>query len=104
MEQGEEKRRGTFEAFFEMRLDTGRILRFGKNLEHFVVGQEEEAREEESLLLEIRVQAFVDAVQKAVAVLQLLQQSRKCCCHHHCWIAHRVAHNVLSIRKYLFLN
>ena len=46
-----------------MRLYTHRILGLGQNLQHLVIGQEEEAREEETFLLQVGVQTFVDFVQ-----------------------------------------
>lgn len=89
--------RDALEALLEVRLDAHRVLRLGQDLEHLVVREEEEAREEEPLLLEIRVEALVDAVEQRVALAQLLEQSRVRRGHQHRRVAHRIAHHVLRI-------
>ncbi len=48
-------------------------LRLGQDLEHLVVGQEEEAREEEALLLQVRRQALLHLLQQAARLLERLQ-------------------------------
>ena len=47
-----------FEALLQVRLHSRRVFRLGENLEEFVVGEEEETREVQSLLLQIFVQSL----------------------------------------------
>mmetsp|Transcript_1739 Transcript_1739/g.3714 ORF Transcript_1739/g.3714 Transcript_1739/m.3714 type:complete len:368 (-) Transcript_1739:3081-4184(-) len=62
------------EALLEMRLHPRRVFGLCKDLQKLVVGEEEEAREEEPLLLEVRVETLVDQLQQLERVLQTVQQ------------------------------
>ena len=55
-----------------MRLNSGRIFCLRQNLEHFVVGQEEESSEVETLLFQVVVEPLHDLVQQIIAVFHLL--------------------------------
>lgn len=63
------------EAFLQMRLNSCGIFGLGQNVEHLVVGEKEKAREEETLLFEIGIEAFVDFLDQMVAVSQLVQHA-----------------------------
>ena len=63
------------EAFFQMRLHTKWVLGLAQNLKKLVVGQEEEAREEQTLHFQVSVQAFLNFLQKHVGMLEINQHS-----------------------------
>lgn len=58
--------RDALEALLEVGLHTEGVLRLGQDFQQLVVGQEEEAGEEQALLFQIVVQAFLDVVKHAL--------------------------------------
>ena len=65
-----------FKALLEVRLNTSGVLRLGEDLQHLIVGQEKEAREEQSLLLQVGIEPLEDLVKKFIGAMELLKQSR----------------------------
>ena len=63
------------EALAEMGLDSLRVPGLREYLQELVVGEEVEPREEESLLLEVILQTFLDLLQETVVVLEGVQQT-----------------------------
>ena len=64
------------EALFEVRLDSGGVLGLREDLQHLIIGEEEEAGKEQTLLLEVGVQALQDLVQKIVAASEFVKEAR----------------------------
>ena len=65
----------TLEALLQVRLHSERVLGLRENLQHLIIGQEEEPGEEQPLLLQVGVQTPVDAVQHAVTLGEALQEA-----------------------------
>ena len=57
------------EALAQVRLDGKGVTCLGEDLQQLVVGQEVEAREDDALRLEVRLEALLDLVEQRVAVL-----------------------------------
>ena len=70
---GEREPVDTLEALLQVRLDAGGVLGFRQDLQHLVVGEEEETGEEQTLLLQVGRKALLDEVQSVVALNQLLE-------------------------------
>ena len=84
-----------------MRLHPERILGLREDLQHLVVGEEEEAGEEESLLLQVGVETLVDAVQHAVTLLQLLQEAHHAGRGQHVRVLLHLVHHALPVLVHL---
>ena len=84
-----------------MRLYAERILGFREDLQHLIVGEEEEPGEEESLLLEVGVQALVDAVQHAVTLGELLQKADHAGGGQHVGVLLYLVHHTLPVLVHL---
>jgi len=63
----------SLEALAQVRLHPGWILGLRQDLQQLVVGQEEEAREEETLLFQIGVEALEDELQEFVGLFESVE-------------------------------
>ena len=52
------QRSNALKTLFKMRLHTGRVLRLRQDLKQLIVGEEEETREEQPLLLQVLIQSL----------------------------------------------
>lgn len=68
----EEKREDALEDLLEVVLHFEGFLRVTQDLKQVFVGEEVETREEETLLLEIVVETFLDAVQDLGSLLEFV--------------------------------
>lgn len=68
--------RNPLEALFEVRLDSGGVLGLREDFQHLIIGEEEEAGKEQTLLLKVSVQALQDLVQKIVAASEFVKEAR----------------------------
>ncbi len=66
-----------FEALLEMWLDARGVFGLGENLQHLIIGEEEESREKESLLFKVGVEAFQDLLQEFIGALEFLKHARE---------------------------
>ena len=66
----------SLEALLEVRLDSSGVLGLREDLQHLIVGEEEEAGKEQTLLLKVSVQALQDLVQKIVAASEFVKEAR----------------------------
>ena len=63
----------TFKAFLEVGLDSGGVLSLRQNLQHLIIGQEEEAGKCNPLDLQVGCQALLDVLQQPVVLYQPCQ-------------------------------
>ena len=69
-----------------MGLDSLRVAGLREDLEEFIVGEEEEAREDKPLGLQVVLQTLLDLIQERVVLLECLQEAwgnereRECVC------------------------
>lgn len=65
--------RPTLKAFLEVWLNPGGVLGLRQDLQHLIIGQEEEAREGNPLDLQVGSQALLDVLQQPVVLDQPCQ-------------------------------